>query len=305
MEKTRFFLMAQIIFTIFTFTTYGAENQKSSRPIVRDILATGTANAAINISWSIPKNPSPKINRLLLYRSTRPITSYYDLSESTPLATLFANTSFYADIIDNYIDYYYAVVTVTTAGVYDIVIPSINSTVSGTHLKMPAPNEHIQSTASAKEKIYSSENMREIPLPYLDLIESQNKKPIKMSDKARMEAKRLGKTQKYAHKSLAPYIFEEDLISPDGGDAFILFEILRTAFIQKKYKESAEQLEHLIGTNCAEAVKNRAIFYLAESYYYSGDYKTAATTFLKIYDEYPSISKKWVDSSLDFFEISK
>lgn len=305
MKKTRFFLMTQIIFTIFSFTLYGAGNQKSSRPIVRDIIATGTANATINISWSIPKNPSPKINSLLLYRSTRPIDSYYDLSGLTPLVTLFADTSFYADIVDNYIDYYYAVVAVTTAGVYDIVIPSINSTVSGTHLKMPSPNEHIQSTASAKEKIYSSENMRETPLPYLDLIENQNKKPIKMSDKARIEATRLGKTKKLAQKPLAPYIFEDDLISPDGGDAFILFEILRTAFIQKKYKESAEQLEHLIGTNCVEAVKNRAIFYLAESYYYSGDYKTAATTFLKIYDAYPSISKKWIDSSLDYFEISK
>ena len=299
----RLFLAAHIIFAMFSFAVYSAGNPKNNRPIVRDIIATGTANTAINISWTIPKNPSPKINSFLLYRSTRPIDSYYDISGNAPIATLFADTSFYADTVDNYIDYYYAVVAMTTTGVYDIVIPSINATVSGTHLKMPTPSEHIQSTASAKEKIFSSENMRETPLPYLDLIESQNKKPLKMSDEAHIAATRLGKVQGQAQKPLAPHIFEDDLISPDGGDAFILFEILRTAFIQKKYKESAEQLEHLIGTNCVEDVKNRALFYLAESYYYSKEYKAATETFLKVYDIYSSISKRWIDSSLDFFEI--
>ena len=59
-----------------------------------------------------------------------------------------------------------------------------------------------------------------------------------------------------------PYVFEEDLISPDGGDDFLLFEILRDSFIQKKYSKSEEQLKKLISTNRAKSVTERAKFYL-------------------------------------------
>ena len=125
-----------------------------------------------------------------------------------------------------------------------------------------------------------------------------------MSDSTYMIARELGNDSEIRKNIISePYIFEEDLVSPDGGDAFLLFEILRTTFIQKKYKEAEAALERLIGTNRTKDITNRATFYLAETYYFSADYKNAAQTFLKVYDVYPAAAKRWLDSTLDLYTI--
>ena len=298
-------MMKSRFFALFAAALLSAPAFSTERPIIRDLFASSIKGTAINLSWELPESASPAITKLLVYRDIKPICSFYDLSEKTPLAELPPSSISYSDTAGDFKDYYYAVIADTSSGPYDIILPSINATVSGTHLKVPVLQKTgAASTASAKEKLYSPNGLRETPLPFLDLIESQNKKSLKMSDSTYMIARELGKDLEVRKNIISePYIFEDDLVSPDGGDGFLLFEILRTTFIQKKYKEAEAALERLIGTNRTKDITNRATFYLAETYYFSADYKNAAKTFLKVYDVYPAAAKRWLDSTLDLYTI--
>lgn len=299
MIKLKFLALSLLMAAAFSYSAFSTE-----RPIVRDLSAASSGGTTITLSWELPDSPAPAITGLLVYRSTKPVASYYDISDSEPVAKLSGETFFFSDSVNDFKDYYYAVIARTDSGLYDIVLPSINATVNGAHLKIPQKTDtEEEKTASAKETIYSSDGMRTTPLPFLDFVERQNSS-VKLSDEMYLIARRLGKSYSAPENRInEPYIFEEDLISPDGGDGFLLFEVLRTTFIQKKYQESAAELERLIRTNRTQSVTARATFYLAESYYFSGDYKNAAKTFLKVYDTYPAAAKRWIDSSLDLYEL--
>ena len=80
---------------------------------------------------------------------------------------------------------------------------------------------------------------------------------------------------------------------------YLLFEILKTTFIQRKYGEAIEQLNKLVGTNISESTRNRAYFYMGESQYLLGNYDEAVKTFVKVGNAFPIQSKKWLDSSLE------
>ncbi|MCR5494080.1 MAG: hypothetical protein K6F15_00425 [Treponema sp.] len=282
---------------IFTATVFFAKD----RPVVTEINAYPGKGTVINISWKIPVNPDKEIDSFSVYRSSSPIGTYYDLSKAKLIGTVDSVTSGFTDNVKNYNDYYYAVVAVIENQPYDIILPSINSTVNGVHLKLPEKGENITKSPSAKERLIGVDELREIPLPYLNMADYTRKKPLPLSMQVKNAAKSLtGGQKKKESKQLDIYVFEEDLISPDGGDDYLLFDILKNTFIQKKYSDAAVQLESLLGTNCSLSVQRRAIFYLGESQYYYQDYAQAVRTFLRIYEIYPSLTKKWIDSSLDF-----
>jgi TolA-binding protein len=108
-----------------------------------------------------------------------------------------------------------------------------------------------------------------------------------------------GSSRASKNQLLTPYIFEEDLVSPDGGDAYLLFEILKASFVTKKYKETIEKLNQLIGTNISEETRNRAYFYLGQSQYFNHNYEDAVRSFVKVQAAYPTLAKKWLEASLD------
>ena len=99
-----------------------------------------------------------------------------------------------------------------------------------------------------------------MPLPYLSIIEGINQK----SDISEKTINNLPLQDKNTNDDeyIHPYIFQEDLYTPDGGDDFILFEILKNYFIQEKYDQAFISLQHLTKTNIDEKVLNRAIFYM-------------------------------------------
>ena len=105
----------------------------------------------------------------------------------------------------------------------------------------------------------------------------------------------------YKRDPLPVHIFEEDLVSPAGGDEYLLFEILKTYFIKKQYTESITALRSFLAQNRTKSVADRASFYLGESYYYTGNFPAALTRFLALEDTYPELTRRWIDSSLDLF----
>lgn len=294
------------LFTICAVIYFSSLCFAADRPIITDLQAIPARGNKIILSWKNPENPEPKIQKLLVFKSRKAIGTYTDIQDAELVSSLSAANTTYSDTVKNYTDYYYAVIAQVNNGRYDIILPSVNATVNGAHLKLPAKKESAKKTESAKEKLVPINGKRETPLPFLDLTQSAEKKQIKMSDKAKESVASLSKNpDANKNKRMEPYVFEEDLISPDGGDDFILFEILRTTFIQKKYKESAEELSKLLGTNRSESVTKRAVFYLGESFYYTKDYENAVRTFLLVYDNYPMQAKKWIDATLEELNIKE
>lgn len=276
----------------------------SDRPIVTELRASAGTGTRIDLSWTVPADSEPEIAGLLVYRSSKPIGSSYDLMDAEAVAELEPDASGWSDSVRKYSDFYYAVIAKTSGRVYDVILPSINATVNGVHLKLPVKAASPADSPSAQEKLYPPGTMRETPLPYLDLLEQADRTPLAMQPEAYAAARSLAGTAVEKRQFRPePYIFEEDVVSPDGGDDFLLFEILRTTFIQRKYGDAAAQLEKLLGTNRSEPVAARATFYLGESYYFSGDYKKAAMTFLTVYDDRPAVAKQWIDAALDRISI--
>lgn len=283
-------IFISVILAALTFTL------SAQRPIVQDIQAVPGNTNRINILWNLPSNPDKEITQLLVYRDLSPISSYVQLQNLTPIAQLVPILTSYTDTLTDYKDYYYAVICVTDEP-YDIIMMSINSTVNGAHIPSgfsvsPAPAEE------KKAKLYPQGSLREIPLPYLDYIDGLEKEYL-VSEEVAKSTKSFGIESQKTAPRLAIHVFEDDLISPDGGDDFLLFEVLKTTFIQKKYEEAIRELEKLTGTNITGSTRSRAYFYLGESLYMLGRYEKAIKTFVRIKNEYPELCKQWIDNSLD------
>ena len=267
----------------------------AEQPIVKDIKAQAGKGTKINIIWSLPSKPDKKITKLRVYRSLKQISSYAQIEKLKPIAEVDASYTGYTDTVTDFNDYFYAVVAVTDKP-YDLILLSFNSTVSGVHLIPKAQPSQKKKTET--EKIYPDGTLRETPLPFVDFEDITNKEDL-ISDESLASAQALLALSNNTDQALKPYIFEEDMISPDAGDDYLLFEILKTTFVQRKYKEALTQLNKLVGTNINENTRNRAYFYIGEAEYLSGDYEAAVKTFVKIKQIYPVQAKKWLDSALN------
>ena len=287
--KKSFFVA--VIFLALSFCL-NAQN----KPIVTDIQAVPAKGTRINIYWTLPQNPEPAITKLLIYRDTRPISSYNQLAGAYFLAELSAESCGYTDTVSDYNDYFYAVIAFTDRP-YDLILVSMNSTVEGVHLIAPEPKD-IEPKQKPEEKLYTDGTMRETPLPFINYVEGQGE-PLISDEVAQTASQFSGSSSKNNLTPVQPYFFEEDLISPDSGDDFLLFEVLKTTFVQEKYEEAIVLLNKLNGTNITESVRNRVLFYIAEAYFFTGDFEEAAKGFVKVAHVYPLQTKIWMNYTLD------
>jgi TolA-binding protein len=99
------------------------------------------------------------------------------------------------------------------------------------------------------------------------------------------------------------YVFSEDTVSPAGGDDYLLFDVLKGAFINKRWSQAAKDLEQFLMQNRSASVTNRANFYLGECYYFMAQYPKALNQFLLLRDSYPALTRKWSKSALDLYTL--
>jgi hypothetical protein len=278
---------------------------QSGKPVVSDIQAEAISQTTIKITWKLPENKNIVISSLQVFRASKPFASTVDLSADKPLAELAPGTLFYNDMVKNYHEYYYALIVTTKDGPYRIILPTINATVNGVHVKTCLKkNETATLSESAKERLPAAGTLRGMPLPRLDILEGQTETPVTMSREALESARELsGSLPEDAKIRLSPYAFEEDMISPPGGDEYTLFDILHTTFAKEKYTEGTEKLTAFLNINRNENITDRSLFYLAECQYFSGDYRNAIMSFLKVQDKYPVLTRQWIESSLDLINI--
>lgn len=279
-------LILSLLCTVFLF---------AEKPIVQDIQAKAGRGSKINITWTLPKEPDSKITLLYVYRSNKQINSYSQIETMTPIAILDADATSYTDIAPDFNDYYYAVIAISDIP-YRVILRSFNATITGTHV-ITKTKKTTQKKVE-EEKLYPEGTLRETPLPYIDLVDGIGKKESPSEDIS-IKTNSLLSGNEVTEENLTQYIFEEDMISPDGGDDYLLFDILKTSFVRRNYTEAITQLNKLIGTNVGDSTRNRAYFYLGEAQYLSGDYESAVKTFIKVEQTYPTLSKKWLNAALD------
>ena len=271
----------------------------AERPLVRDIQARASSGKKIRIVWQLPKNPEPALYNLLLYRANEQITSYKQLEKLEPVARLTPDRAGYTDQVEDLRDYYYAVISETSTGPFDLILLSFNSTVTGVHLSAKKQKDD-SAVKTDYETVYPDGTLRKTPLPFLDILEGTGAEPLVSEETASSVTSLTGGSRKASKGDiLNPYIFEEDLVSPDSGDAYLLFEILKSSFVTKKYKETIEKINQLIGTNISEETRNRSYFYLGEAQYFNKNYEDAVRSFVKVQGVYPTLSQKWLEASLD------
>ena len=288
--KKAFSIISLLFFSFILF---------AEKPIVRDIQAEAGKDHKINIYWTLPENPEKEISSFLIYRDTRQIASFSQIKNLEPIAQISSNFSGYTDSVKDFIDYFYCVLAITkdSTSPYDLILLSFNSTVKGAHIAVNSQQKEPQKKET--EKLYYEGTLRETPLPYIDIVENSIQPTPTVSEEAAFAAQTLTNKSKKKEPILKPYIFEEDLISPDGGDDYLLFEILKQYFVQKNYEEAIVQLNKLAGTNIKETTRNRIYFYIGECEYLTGEYENAVKSFVKVQDAYPILSRKWINSSLD------
>ena len=289
MKKT-FSILGLLFFSFILF---------AEKPIVRDIQAEAGKGNKINIFWTLPENPEKEISSFFIYRDTRQIASYAQIKNISPIAQIDSNFSGYTDLVKDYNDYFYCVLAVTkdSSVPYDLILLSFNSTVKGVHISMNTQQKEPQK--KEKEKLYYEGTLRETPLPFIDIVENSLQPEPTVSEEAAFAAQTLTNKTKKREPVLKPYIFEEDLISPDGGDDYLLFEILKQYFVHKNYDEAIIQLNKLAGTNIKDSTRSRVYFYIGECEYLTGEYEKAVKSFVKVQDIYPTLARKWINSSLD------
>ena len=271
-----------------------------SRPIVEQISARATDENSIEVSWILPNDFSA--DSIVIFRSTKQISKTKGippLKELSPDATSFTDKSFGAN--DDGEHYFYcALAKIAGSGIFETIIPSVNSTVR----PVSPSREKLEETAQAEEKIYPAGQMREIPLPSLDLINDLKKKPnITDTEKIRTAEELSKLSNKPKPKSMRPYIFEEDKRANKTGDDYYLQEIVKTYFQKKNYKAAAIELNSFLSMNRSPQTTARAAFYIGETQYFLGKYKNAVSFFLFAEEDFPSLARKWIDASLDKYQI--
>lgn len=297
--KKLIFILISLILPICAFS--------QSRPIIENLEANSTELYKIKLTWTLPSMPSPKIEKLYIYRDSKQITSYSQISNLNPIATLDKNSTFYIDNVQNTNEYFYSIIAETNDGPYKIIIPSINSTLNGIMPLFKNTSNTSNQNIQHKETFTINQNSKRVfPLPQINFDKNNDSKnnKITLGKKAIDAGNELGKGYNKKNYISKIHVFEEDLICPEGGDEYFLFRILKESFVKNNFATSVENLTDFLSVYRNKETTSRAIFYLAESYYFSGNYEKAIYHFLAVKDIYPELTKKWLDSSLDLYKLN-
>lgn len=300
--KRFIFLAFTLILSNFLILPSFSSEFSGTKPIVTSLLAQKESDNKVKLTWTLPDGFTAA--SIAVFRSRQDFTSRTVLSMS-PAADVPARTTSYTDTPELSGSYYYALLARDKNGnLFNVIVPGSNATIKA--VKLEREDNSLKARLSQEEESYKPSFLRNMPLPYLDLISDIDRKPTVFSIDAMKAGRDLsGKyyDKKPAQKAL--YVFEQDLTCAPSGDDYYLFQSLKTYFIKKDYKNSVSDLRRFLSTRRDPYTSARAAFYLAESEYFSRNYKEALKIFLSLEDVFPALSKSWTDSALDLYELPK
>lgn len=298
------------IFTALIITLISHLAFAQGRPVVSDISVV-PREGGIFVKWNIDEQTNPSYTGFIVLRDTKQFTSYDQITSSNTIAELASNVRDYYDILSDFREYYYLIIASTESGTYRMILPSMNTNVSGIRAKKKLQSQEEVITPKENSKtsensfIDPSEKMRNIPLPKAELTDEKNLKSAVFGKKAMNAPHEFAENYiNRKNKITKMHVFEEDMICPEGGDEYFLFKILKATFAKKDFKNAIVSLNEFLSVHRSEEVQKRALFYLGESYYFTKDYRNALYNFLTVKEDFNELSKKWIDSSLDLIEFT-
>ncbi|MCR5606569.1 MAG: hypothetical protein K6F69_07115 [Treponema sp.] len=300
-----FLLIFLISLNILTFSFAENSSTNESRPVITNIEVKAVSSTEILLNWTFDSNNSTA-KEIYVYRKTEAFTSSKSLENLSPIAILPLSENHYKDKVNDYKNYYYAVIIQTTENTpYNVILPSVNTNTKGVSVSLPTIPLKIGEKEQLEEKNYKNGELRSQPLPYLsdETLETRYKKSTSISvseETSNLENKSNNIPAEYITEA---YIFDEDKTSPASGDSYLLYSTLEKTFMKKNYKKAISDLERFLNVNRSLETTDRAYFYLGECHYFMGNYKTSLSCFLKVEDKYPILCKRWITSVLSLYNI--
>ena len=289
-----------VLITVFNMTA------QSSRPMVSDIDAQASGQNIV-VTWTLTSQDAFRnTDGLIIYRSRQAFSSGTQLSDDVQLATLAATETSFTDTTCGIHSWYYAVTARYSDGtMYDLIIPTVNATVYAAGIASPQETVEIPAMVMGTPAYTSSGTIREMPLPYLHLF--QDDEPLSGT----IEAESLEEAAKFGLNSIIrqnvkPYVFTDDEDENSTGDTYTLHNIIDTFFKRNDWASSETELKKFLQTNKSNFITARAQIYTGQALFFQGKYREALSYFMQAEKSYPAldaISKRWIQYSLDYFEL--
>ncbi len=292
-----------IIILSFTAFSFFSQNTPSSSSVVTSIEAfvpDQNKPDAVTVTWKLPENSV--ISQIQIYRSNTQIFSS-TLQTLKPLSYLKADAVQYNDTVpDVEASYYYAAVSVLKdSSLYAVVIPSVNATVTAL-TPLPIQVRLAELVQPVKKSDLRNERTL-IPLPYLNIITHSEDLRNSISPESQALAVKLG-TASNSSAVMRVYVFPEDE-KPLSGEQYLLSTIINTSFIQNDWSKAQKDLENFLSIYRSDDITQRALFYSAQVLYYQACYPEALRLFIDTEDSFPDLSRKWIESVLQLYEIPR
>jgi len=267
---------------------------------ITDISAVAE-ESSVDVTFSASKEG----RNLVVYRSTKTIDTLEVVAEATRLATLPSSERSFVDYPVPGVDYYY--------GVFDSELVALGllefeprSNVTADPVGLPLATAR-QATPEALRR-----TMRRRPLPLLSvnreietgrLIGSQRQPPFPEPQELSPEtvaalAPLRGNGDGPDPEEPRLVILPEERISADKGPDFTLATIVNGTLERGNWAEGQELLENFRTLPLDEEITARVHFYLGQSHFFQGDYRTAFLEFLLAREHYFAASEPWLDSIL-------
>jgi hypothetical protein len=253
---------------------------------------------------------------ILLYRSTAPILSEDDILQASLIATIGEGKTTYTDVPLAGVSYYYAAIDarLAEAGAYRFA-EGKNSLAEGVELPISRASGGTPSAFAADR---SSGRSSSVPLPFLQVNRSIiSGERLSLPSTAERKESELDETTSRAVNSLMaslapvqppelePTVLPEDRDEPGDNDEQVLKNIVDGPFSESDWEDAEKRLGQLLSTRIGEAVKRRAHFYLAQSYYFQRDYTAAFFEFVLLEDSMYDTVRPWLYRVLELRDASE
>jgi hypothetical protein len=246
---------------------------------------------------------SGDIERLLLYRSTSPITDSDSLSRAIVLDTLDAGERVYRDFVIPGIPYFYAILDA------DEAVSAAPDLVSGQNslseaVELPLGRRYAGVAAGPR-------NIESLPILVLNQsVLSGNSLPrvsVEIPERRSLSPETSGLVDRLLEpielpaegRALPDILATERNPGAEKDQSLVLYSIVSESFSLENYELSQRQLENFLTIPLSEDLENRARYYYAQSLFFTGAYERGFLQFVLIRDwDYDRVSG-WMDEILD------
>ncbi|MBN2739174.1 MAG: hypothetical protein JXR70_19505 [Spirochaetales bacterium] len=252
----------------------------------------------IVINW---KTSEPSRD-LMIFRSTKAISSTDDLLGSVSPQSLEGGTSSYSDAAIPGIDYYYSVLDASQYKLGRIKInPGSNATTNAVSIPL-------SSTSSNNHEDFVSQRSRPLPLLSITrdvefdqyLITSPTvllPRKTELSDKTKSAlTKLLTNVKPEGDPQMEFQVLEIDRIAESTGAANQLHKMVFNKLNLSNMETLITQLNDFQKTKQSDEIKARVGFYLGQIYYFKGQYQKAILNFIQANDHHYTTVQPWMDA---------